>query len=212
MKTAWAALAAALVASVCCTGPVLSVALGAGTIGALAVGFQPVRPLFLLIALSLLAVAFYRAYGPATRVCSLEGRCEPGARGRLLVWFVSVIVVLLIAFPYYASAPNGGPAIPATPSSAADLDEEMAPVPSAIETSTLTVAGMSCGGCATAVRNAVGKIDGVKSVEVDVEAGRAVVAYDPAKTNPSAIAQTITELSGFPTEVLREASRANPAR
>lgn len=66
---------------------------------------------------------------------------------------------------------------------------------------TLKVTGMTCGGCAAAVKSAAKKADGVKEAEVSYEKGLADVTYDPAKTNPKAIAQAITERSGFKAEV-----------
>lgn len=53
------------------------------------------------------------------------------------------------------------------------------------------VSGMMCGSCENAVKNAVTKVNGVKSVEADSEKGTAVVTYDPAKTDQAKIAAAI---------------------
>lgn len=53
------------------------------------------------------------------------------------------------------------------------------------------VNGMMCGSCENAVKNAVTKVDGVKSIEADSDKGTAVVAYDPAKTSEEKIAAAI---------------------
>jgi copper ion binding protein len=45
-----------------------------------------------------------------------------------------------------------------------------------IETRTYTVEGMTCGHCVTSVREEVGEIGGVTSVDVDLETGRLTVA------------------------------------
>lgn len=66
---------------------------------------------------------------------------------------------------------------------------------------TLKVTGMTCGGCAAAVKSAAKKVDGVTEANVSYEKGLAEVTYDPAKTNPKAIAQAVTERSGFKAEV-----------
>lgn len=47
----------------------------------------------------------------------------------------------------------------------------------------LDVKGMTCGHCKMAVTNALEELDGVKSVEVSVEEGKASVEYDDAKVN-----------------------------
>ncbi len=66
---------------------------------------------------------------------------------------------------------------------------------------TLKVTGMTCGGCAAAVKSAAKRVDGVTRAEVSYEKGVAEVTYDPARTNPNAIAQAITQRSGFKTDV-----------
>lgn len=45
------------------------------------------------------------------------------------------------------------------------------------------------------------KVDGVKATNVSYKKGMTEVTYDPAKTNPEAIAKAITEKSGFRAEV-----------
>ncbi len=43
----------------------------------------------------------------------------------------------------------------------------------------VTVAGMTCGHCVAAVRDEIGKLPGVTSVEVDLETGAVRIAADP---------------------------------
>ncbi len=45
-------------------------------------------------------------------------------------------------------------------------------------TSTVKITGMSCNHCVMAVKNAVSPIDGVKSVDVDLGKGEAVIDHD----------------------------------
>ncbi len=72
---------------------------------------------------------------------------------------------------------------------------------------TLSVSGMTCGGCATAVRMAAMRIAGVSDAKVSYEKGLAIITYDPVKTNPKAVAKTITEKTGFKTAVQKDDSR-----
>ncbi|WP_068273661.1 heavy-metal-associated domain-containing protein [Aldersonia kunmingensis] len=44
-----------------------------------------------------------------------------------------------------------------------------------MSTSTFTVTGMTCGHCVSAVREEVGNIAGVETVDVDLESGRLVI-------------------------------------
>ncbi len=75
----------------------------------------------------------------------------------------------------------------------------------AVRTVTLAVDGMTCASCSLTVRAAAGKLDGVQEVKVDVDAGRAVVTYDPAKGAPEQVAARISE-AGYPARVLEQGS------
>ena len=71
-------------------------------------------------------------------------------------------------------------------------------------TCSLRISGMTCGGCAAAVKNTARKVEGVKTADVSYEKGSAEIAYDPTKTNPEAIAKAITARSGFRAEVVKK--------
>jgi copper chaperone len=64
----------------------------------------------------------------------------------------------------------------------------------------LDVAGMTCGGCAVAVRAAVKKLEGVKKATVSYEGHSAVVTYDSAKVELSRILEAIGD-AGFRAKV-----------
>lgn len=51
------------------------------------------------------------------------------------------------------------------------------------------------------------KIDGVKDATVSFEKKTADITYDPAKTNPEAIAKTITEKTSFKASVLKKTGK-----
>ncbi len=48
-------------------------------------------------------------------------------------------------------------------------------------------AAMRCGGCANKVRNAIGAVDGVSSVDIDLPTKSVKVAYDASKTSVDAL-------------------------
>src|ERR1700737_1878858 len=104
-KHLWAGAAAALFASLCCVPPLMFLALGVSGawIGQLT-ALEPYRPLFILVMLGFLALAFRQLY-------LLPQRCEPGEtcadprrvrRQRRIFWVVVVGLVALIAFPWFA--------------------------------------------------------------------------------------------------------------
>ena len=60
-----------------------------------------------------------------------------------------------------------------------------------MEHATFEITGMSCGHCVKAVDKALVTLDGVTVEQVAI--GRAVVAFDPARTNPQQIADAIED-------------------
>lgn len=61
---------------------------------------------------------------------------------------------------------------------------------------TLSVSGMSCMGCVNAVKNLLGALPGVDSVEVDLSSGRVAVTHDPVLASAQSIRQAI-EAAGY---------------
>jgi len=83
------------------------------------------------------------------------------------------------------------------------------PSPEALAAATqradLSIEGMTCASCSVTVRTAVNKLEGIGTIEVDVDGGSAAVTYDPAKTSPEAIATAITG-AGYTTTVSTKGS------
>lgn len=65
---------------------------------------------------------------------------------------------------------------------------------------TLTIKGMTCGGCVATVKLQLRRTEGVTAYEVSLEKGEADVSYDPAKTAPQRIAESVSK-TGFPASV-----------
>ena len=52
-----------------------------------------------------------------------------------------------------------------------------------MQTKTLDVTGMTCGHCKMSVEGALEKLDGVSTVEVDLNTGKVEVSYDESKVS-----------------------------
>lgn len=65
-----------------------------------------------------------------------------------------------------------------------------------MKTQNFTVTGMSCAACSAHVEKAVGKLDGVKSVQVNLLTKRMAVRYDPDAVGSDTIIQTV-EKGGY---------------
>lgn len=98
---------AAIVASVCCLGPLVLVTVGiSGAWISNLTALEPYRPLFIGVALAFMALAFRQIFMKARQ----PENCEPGtlcalpATNRvykIMFWVVSALVVLALAFPYF---------------------------------------------------------------------------------------------------------------
>jgi copper chaperone CopZ len=58
----------------------------------------------------------------------------------------------------------------------------------------LTVTGMTCGGCENAVKRALGTLPGVSDVTASHADNRVALKYDPALVTPGAVSERIQKL------------------
>ncbi|HTQ00784.1 MAG TPA: heavy-metal-associated domain-containing protein [Casimicrobiaceae bacterium] len=65
-----------------------------------------------------------------------------------------------------------------------------------METITMNVKGMSCGGCVASVTRVLKAVPGVSDVAVTLDPGAARVTFDPAKTGAPAL-RTAVEDAGY---------------
>ena len=64
--------------------------------------------------------------------------------------------------------------------------------------------GMTCGGCANKVVNAVASLDGVNSCEVNVEKGFAYISYEDNIVSEKKILETLENKTNFSCSVLEK--------
>lgn len=104
-----AAVGAALLASLCCIGPVLFVTLGVGA--GFATRLEPLRPLFTVLTIVLLALGFYSVYGRQRATtsgasCDIDGTCAaPRSRKRdkILLWIAALVALIVLTFPQWSA-------------------------------------------------------------------------------------------------------------
>ncbi|OAM35570.1 hypothetical protein A7P98_06750 [Eikenella sp. NML080894] len=65
-----------------------------------------------------------------------------------------------------------------------------------MQTITLNIEGMTCGGCAKSVTRILEGVNGVAKAAVSLEYKNAVVEFDPAQTNPTALIEAVED-GGF---------------
>ncbi|HUX23173.1 MAG TPA: heavy-metal-associated domain-containing protein [Burkholderiales bacterium] len=62
-----------------------------------------------------------------------------------------------------------------------------------METVTLGISGMTCGGCVRSVGNVLNALDGVAKADVSLDKRCAIVEYDAAKLNMNQLKRAVEE-------------------
>ena len=62
-----------------------------------------------------------------------------------------------------------------------------------METTTLKIRGMTCGGCVASVQRVLGELDGVARADVSLAEARATVEYEPARVKPADLEAAIED-------------------
>ena len=107
LKTTRGALAAggvaAILASTCCLGPLVLVALGfsGAWIGNLT-RLEPFRPIFLVAALAAMYFAYRRIYRPVSQCKPGEVCAFPATQRayKVIFWMVAALILVALGFPY----------------------------------------------------------------------------------------------------------------
>lgn len=174
-------IAAAVIASLCCIGPVVVVLLGAGSIAAFSI-FEIYRPYLIGLTAALLGLAFYLTYRKREVKCE-DGTCKGESAGKWAksgVWTATLLAGVAVAFPYFGFAPQ---------SSLNKSVDSTAVV-------TLSISGMDCKACATGLEGSLAGMKGVRKARVDFEGGKATLDYDAKIVKPAAFIDRVNE-SGF---------------
>jgi len=88
----------------------------------------------------------------------------------------------------------GGSAIPAaTPLVSL---QSIAPAPASLQTAELEIRGMTCAGCVATIERRLREVPGVRTAEVNLATGTAVVQFDPAQTSEANLIHAV-EQAGY---------------
>lgn len=173
MKGKWLGLAALIsagIASLCCIGPVLFIALGLGSLGAFAV-FEQYRPILLGVTALLLGIAFYFTYRKREITCE-DGTCKLASgspKAKVLLWIVALFALGFMSAPYWLATFVVGE----SPAANARF------IPGSFQTVRLDLEGMTCSACAAHIEKTVSKVPGVLDAEVSYMDKEAVIKISP---------------------------------
>jgi copper chaperone CopZ len=192
MRSMAGALTSALLASLCCAGPLVTAALGLGGAAGLFSSLEPLRPLLVLLAVGLLVHAFVRAY---RRAPPGVGTPAPVHARRSVLWGGAAVCAGLLALglPWasdtLAQATSG--ARPAGAPAASASDAQLV----------LAVEGADCASCLIGVRRALEKLPGVTALEAGKQPHQLRVRYVAAQVAPAAILQAAQAKSDLPVRI-----------
>lgn len=201
-RTHWsvlAAIATAITASICCIGPLILLAVGisGAWVGNLRV-LEPYRPVFILVTLGFLGLAFCQVYRKPKEKCEDGSYCaNPKSAGfkKSALWLATVLIAGLFAYPNVAAY------LASTRSASAATTGATTEV-------VLAVRDMTCAGCIAGVTKSLKRLDGVRDVRVTLDPPRAVVIYDPHRTTLEGLISATTQ-AGYPASVLAEKQEGN---
>ncbi len=187
------AFVAAIVSSLCCILPVLSVALGIGAFGVASV-FETLRPYFLVVAFGALGFAFYKTYFRREE-CGEGEACATKPIGRinqLFLWIATIAIVTFALFPFYTGflVSAFGSHAPETPNRVSIASEDEAQNKTAI----IEVEGMTCEGCASHIDETLKKLKGVISAKASYKDKNVKVVYNPNQITLEKIKKAINDI------------------
>ncbi|GAA4492775.1 hypothetical protein GCM10023172_00440 [Hymenobacter ginsengisoli] len=182
-----AGLLTALAASLCCITPLLALVGGLGASASALSWLEHFRSYLVALTLGVLGFAWYQKLkpAPATDDCGCAVDAKPSfTQTKLFLSIVTVLAVLLLAFPYY-----GARLYPASPTAAAVT--AASGVTPAWQLATYRIGGMTCEACAQHVEHAVQQLPGVQAVSVSYAQGTAHVRFNAHKTPSAQVEQAI---------------------
>jgi copper chaperone CopZ len=178
VKAKEAGILSAILASTCCIGPLLLMAIGVGSAAAILGRYHW---FFLVAGMAILAWAWARYLREKT-VCDREHKPMSGRRTGMITLLISTLLVLgfaglNISRYVFRSAPVS-----------AETETHFA---NGLTRVVVSVEHLSCVACEIPVRHALRRVDGVKSVRVNAGTKTATVEYAAAKTNPQQLVAAI---------------------
>jgi len=193
-KVSWelvGAIGAAIAASVCCVAPLVLLTLGvSGAWVSNLAAFEPYRPIFISISLSLLGLAFYRVYSKSrANDCATGNICAKPQASKItkIIFTLSTVLILgLATFPYATTYIYANET----------LQQE---IPT--ERVILKIENMTCATCTIAVKKSLAALAGVKNVIVTFQPPEAIVVFDSQQVSIEKLTQATTN-AGYPSSVV----------
>lgn len=183
---AWiAGLLTATAASLCCITPVLALISGTSGIASTFSWMVPFRPYLIGLTAAVLGFAWYQKLKP--KKADIDCECEEDKpsfwQTKIFLGIVTVLAVLLMAFPYYSKI-----FFPKTETRQVIVVDK-----SNIKQIKMNISGMDCEACSQTINLALSKVPGVLEYKTEYKDGSSIVKFDNSKTNEKTIVEAVNE-------------------
>ncbi|MBT3960433.1 MAG: hypothetical protein HOB40_06535 [Candidatus Marinimicrobia bacterium] len=185
-KTIYSTIITAILASLCCIGPLAVLFLGSTSIGLFSI-FEPLRPIFGILSVITLVIAYSKIFkeGKAD-CCNTEELKKSFSKQKRILKSITPIVFVLLAFPYFTAGLHGD-----NTGDQSGMKSEW------------VIEGMTCEGCAAGMEGALTATDGMNSCNVSYEKGIMICYTDKSKLSRNEISVLVNR-NGFKAVVKTE--------
>jgi len=185
-KTIYSTIITAILASLCCIGPLAVLFLGSTSIGLYSI-FEPLRPIFGILSVITLVIAYSKIFkeGKAD-CCNTEELKKSFSKQKRILKSITPIVFVLLAFPYFTAGLHGD-----NTGDQSGMKSEW------------VIEGMTCEGCAAGMERVLTATDGMNSCNVSYEKGIMICYTDESNLSPNEISVLVNR-NGFKAVVKAE--------
>lgn len=174
-------IGAAILATLCCAGPLIAVVLGVS--GAVALAGLGKYHVYFMTAAALILI------GGGVFIWRRQKECAvPGQK-------TNILKPLIISFAVFGLFTLGINQVLVPYLSQSKNSQSLAATPTGVELqqAIFAIEGMTCEGCAGTIGTVLSKALGVQKASVSFDKKQALVVYDPAKTNPEKLIAEIAK-------------------
>lgn len=174
----------ALISSLCCITPVLTLIAGASGWAATFSWLEPVRPYLAGVTLLVLGTAWYGKLTVKKQpACNCATAAKPAfTQTKTFLGIITIAALVMLAFPYYAHI-----FYPQTEKQVVVADRAN------IQTTRFAISGMTCRGCEALVDHELSKMNGIVKYRTSYEKASSVVTFDGSKITADSIVKVINE-------------------
>ena len=177
---------AAIAASLCCITPLLAFLGGASGLASSFSWVEPYRPYLIGLTVLVFAIGWYQKIKSLKQIdCDCEADNKKSFwQSKLFLGIVTVIAVLLLAFPYYVKIFYPKP----QQAKIIVVDRNN------IQIVQLNISGMDCEGCTAHINSKLSKVNGVIEANTSYKNANAIVKFNNSKISIDSIAKAVNSI------------------